>query len=440
CIDLNDHYFTNGDTILFFFGAHNTLNEWTWWCQATGTVDDIEKVAKRGMGFGGRGHNAMEMQILPGEGVANGGDILYVDYFSGRGAQPYFDSAFMFITDPDIHKMVDRFDKRGPSSLVGNGLGFHAKLLQLVSNYRMIIWNSGDLYAGTVGDGSVEKSDDYGLLFNFLDQHTNVNGCGIYFSGDDLAEELDRMNSASSQNFKNVYMPHDLVTGDHNNLHRVSPLGIGEAAGSGTPPSNGLFAGDTLVVYGGCPVINDFDVIAPLGTATIEMCYDPANEADDTNPAIVAFDTLNINGFRAATVLSGFSFHNIRDDEPRAVPDRAWHLVRIIRWIAGIVDDPTPVKPGAQYTNSLAQNYPNPFNPSTTIKYSVKDNAHVSLKIYNVAGQLVRTLVNSDMTRGAYTETWNGRSNSGDPVSSGVYFYKMATKNFSMTKKMVLLR
>ena len=98
------------------------------------------------------------------------------------------------------------------------------------------------------------------------------------------------------------------------------------------------------------------------------------------------------------------------------------------------------MKPGSSFRNSLAQNYPNPFNPSTTIKYSVKNNAHVSLKIYNVAGQLVRTLVDSDMNAGAYTETWNGRSNTGNSVSSGVYFYKLVTKDFSMTKKMVLLK
>jgi flagellar hook assembly protein FlgD len=98
------------------------------------------------------------------------------------------------------------------------------------------------------------------------------------------------------------------------------------------------------------------------------------------------------------------------------------------------------VIPQVRYSNSLAQNYPNPFNPITTIKYSVKEKAHVSLKIYNVAGQLVRTLVNSDKNGGAYTETWNGRTNAGDPVSSGVYFYKLVTKSFSMTKKMVLLK
>jgi hypothetical protein len=116
CIDINDHYFTNGDTIWFFFGGHNALNEWTWWSQFTGTVDNIEKVAKSYLWrMDGLFNYAMEMQILPGAGIARGGDILYVDNFSGRGAQPYFDSAFGANA---ILDEVDRFDKRGPSSLV----------------------------------------------------------------------------------------------------------------------------------------------------------------------------------------------------------------------------------------------------------------------------------------------------------------------------------
>jgi hypothetical protein len=269
------------------------------------------------------------------------------------------------------------------------------------------------------------------------------------YTGDNLAEELNNMTAASSQQFKDAYMPHTLITGDHTTLHSVSPFGIGEGAGTGMPPSRGIFdhgppiGVDTVVVYGGCPVINDFDVIAPAGSATLEMCYDPTNEADDSNPAVVAFDALNGYGFEVGTVLSGFSFHNIRDDYPNPLqpyPDRADHLADIIRYFMFVLDDPTVVKPVSGYTNSLAQNYPNPFNPSTTIKYSVKENTHVSLKIYNVAGQLVRTLVDSDMKAGAYTEIWNGRSNADTPVSSGVYFCKLVTKDFSKTKKMVLLK
>jgi hypothetical protein len=443
CIDINDHYFTNGDTIWFFFGAHNASNEWTWWSQFTGMVYSIEDITRYRFRMEGGFHGEMEMQILPGEGIANGRGILYVDNFSGRGAQPYFDSVFQMF---GVWDEIDRFDKRGPSSLVGNSLGYHATVAQLHSSYRHIIWNSGDLSVGTVGDGAVEKADDYALLFAFLDLHPNVNGAGIYFSGDDLAQELDGMTSASSQQFKNVYMPHALVTGNHATIHRISPYGIGEGAGTGVPPSVGIFdhgppfGVDTLIAYGGCPIINDFDVIAPVGLATLEMCYDPARPVDDSNPAIVAFDTLNSSGFRVATVLSGFSFHCIRDDLPKGLVDRADHFWHIMLYLGTLLDSYCPVESSTPSSNSLAQNYPNPFNPSTTIKYSVKEKAHVSLKIYNVAGQLVRTLVNGDMNAGAYTETWNGRSNSGNTVSSGVYFYKLVTKNFSITKKMVLLK
>jgi hypothetical protein len=435
CIDLNDDYFTNGDTLWFFFGAENTLNEWSWWSQGSGTVLSMNLACEA----------PMEMQILPGEGVANGGDILYVDNFSGRGGQNYFDSAFQLL---GIFDQVDRFDKRGPSSLVGNAIGHRVTSVanQLHPNYRKIIWNSGDLSVGTVGDGTSEKANDYAALFLFLDQHPNTFGSGIYFSGDDLAEELNGMTTAISQQFKNVYMPHALITGNHNTLHRISPYGIGEGALTGVPPSYGIFDNgppfgvDTIVVYGGCPIINDFDVIAPVGTATLEMCYDPVNEADDSNPAVVGNKTLNALGNPVATVLSGFSFHYIRDDRPQGIPDRADHLWNIHIYIASILDYPTVVTPSGSYTNSLAQNYPNPFNPSTTIKYSIKDQGNVSLKIYNVAGQLVRTLVNGEMKPGAYVETWNSLSNAGTPVSSGVYFYKLAAKDYSKTKKMVLLK
>ena len=87
-------------------------------------------------------------------------------------------------------------------------------------------------------------------------------------------------------------------------------------------------------------------------------------------------------------------------------------------------------------------NYPNPFDTMTTIRYSVPRDGHVSLKIYNVAGQLVRTLVNKDQAPRAegFTVRWNGRNDAGTPVSSGVYFYKLMTKNFTQTKKMVLLK
>ena len=85
-------------------------------------------------------------------------------------------------------------------------------------------------------------------------------------------------------------------------------------------------------------------------------------------------------------------------------------------------------------------NYPNPFNPTTTINYSLKENSRVSLKIYNIKGQKVKTLVNEVLPAGEHSIIWNGKNYNQQSVSSGIYFYKLKTVNFEKTKKMVLLK
>ncbi len=106
-----------------------------------------------------------------------------------------------------------------------------------------------------------------------------------------------------------------------------------------------------------------------------------------------------------------------------------------------IIDEPIGIDPVA-FSNSLDNAYPNPFNPTTTIKYTIAERGHVSLKIYNAAGQLVRNLVDEMQSpqEVGFSKTWNGMNDQGQPVSSGVYFYKLTAQNFTQTKKMVLLK
>ena len=84
---------------------------------------------------------------------------------------------------------------------------------------------------------------------------------------------------------------------------------------------------------------------------------------------------------------------------------------------------------------SLSQNYPNPFNPSTSIKYSVPSNEYVSLKIYDVLGKEVATLVNQEMNAGIYEVQFDASQ-----FTSGVYIYRLITEDLSISKKMILIK
>jgi hypothetical protein len=88
----------------------------------------------------------------------------------------------------------------------------------------------------------------------------------------------------------------------------------------------------------------------------------------------------------------------------------------------------------------LSQNYPNPFNPTTTIRYSLPKASYVSIKIYNMLGQEVKTLFNGERNAGAFMVQWNGDNNSGQKVASGAYIYRIVAGSFVETKKMMFLK
>jgi hypothetical protein len=88
----------------------------------------------------------------------------------------------------------------------------------------------------------------------------------------------------------------------------------------------------------------------------------------------------------------------------------------------------------------LSQNYPNPFNPSTKINYRLPERSFVTLKIYDVLGNEIATLVNEEKPAGSYEAEFNGTGLIHQTLPSGVYFYQLRTGAFIETKKMILLR
>ena len=141
--------------------------------------------------------------------------------------------------------------------------------------------------------------------------------------------------------------------------------------------------------------------------------------------------------------------------------DKSVNVLEIKMYLSLDVED-TPI---SLFVSSLGQNYPNPFNPETRIRYNVSNKGQamskqgatkeqarsryegngmnsmfVQIDVFNIRGQRVRVLVNDYHEQGEYTVVWNGKDDLNNPVSSGIYFYRMTTGDFQETRRMLLLR
>ncbi|MBN1997902.1 T9SS type A sorting domain-containing protein [candidate division KSB1 bacterium] len=96
--------------------------------------------------------------------------------------------------------------------------------------------------------------------------------------------------------------------------------------------------------------------------------------------------------------------------------------------------------PAIPHKFSLDQNYPNPFNPETTIKYSLDEQEHVFLVVYNALGEQVAVLVDTQQQAGSHSVIWNGTAANHGNLSSGIYFCKIFAGSFTRMKKMIYMR
>lgn len=159
----------------------------------------------------------------------------------------------------------------------------------------------------------------------------------------------------------------------------------------------------------------------PAFTSLVEGYYLPAGETMEIQ---VTFAPTYANNYSGVIVISS--------DDPN-MPE-----VNVpVQGTSGTSSNNDLVSP---LITELQGNYPNPFNPTTSIRFSLRESSPVQMEIYNLAGQKVRTLLNANMAAGNHIVTWNGLDNSGKPVSSGVYFYKMSSGKYTSTKKMIMMK
>ncbi|MCH9032097.1 MAG: T9SS type A sorting domain-containing protein [candidate division Zixibacteria bacterium] len=148
------------------------------------------------------------------------------------------------------------------------------------------------------------------------------------------------------------------------------------------------------------------------------------------------------NGIDPATLKFGDGDHQMMFLKKMSFGDEAKLKVESFGWTedesADAVAKDGPALPEGY---ALSQNYPNPFNPSTKIDFTLAQAEHVTVDVINVMGQIVRTLVDGSMGAGTHTIEWDSRSDTGELVSSGMYFYRFkAGDNVIQTRKMTLLK
>ena len=102
----------------------------------------------------------------------------------------------------------------------------------------------------------------------------------------------------------------------------------------------------------------------------------------------------------------------------------------------------TGVEDVAEFPSSyrFLNNYPNPFNPSTVITFEIPQSENVSLKVFNINGQLIRTLTNENLPAGKYEKAWDGKNEIGKEVSSGIYIYRLSAGKYDRSARMVLMK
>ncbi len=354
--------------------------------------------------------------------------ILFWNDFGSRGGEEEWFGALLNI---GLHmgEHYDYYYTNAPASEVGNGLGGRATP-SLLEGYSDLLYTCGDLGRFTIANGNPEQapSPDVQLLSEWFSQ----NQVDALFCGDNLVNDL-YASGALTYAFLSDYLN---VSRVHNDLrplinNQATPL-------VKTEPGNSVFyTTSNWIAYGGCDGINTFDAVTAGDGAErlARFCNVDGNPDFEFSAA-----TLNQTGDdRIISIPYDFmSIYTNPDDEGNGLSTRVNMLSEVLALfnIPGVWN-PSDVPEVAVFS---VQNYPNPFNPSTRIEFNLPKAGHLGLKVFNVRGELVRTLIDEGRKAGSDHITWDGTNDQGSGVSSGIYFFEARTAGEVKVGKMTLIK
>jgi hypothetical protein len=400
-----------GDVLHYYFHARDTLDGLT--PRVATFPTNLEQFGNPEPGmYDGR----MTVNCLPTMKSAAVGSQVTMLFWNDNAFRNLDDEWYNSLSALGLDKGVDYdvYNTHGPSSGVGNGLGGRAVVNQ-IKYYTDMLYSAGDLNNPTLsnGDYASDAGNDLGLMNEWFAQ----NGRDLFMTGDDIASSLSNSGSvALSFLEEKIGLTFNDSDVRDNIAGQTAPLVV-KTDGDANPVFTTC---DNWVAYGGCFGINDFDAVVPTGSAVrLAEFTDPGGVS---SPYTYAAATLNVFGSnRIVSTNHDLGFMMTPGKFAAPISGRALLLSNVLSYF-GVDNDPGTISgadlPVARFG---VDSYPNPFNPSLTIKYTLKNPGNVVMKVYNVRGELVKTLLNGFVETPAPI-VWDGSNDQGSNVSSGVYF------------------
>jgi len=362
-------------------------------------------------------------------------EILFYNDFGNRGAENEWQGALANLGFFE-GQHYDVFYTNAPSSGVSNGLGAKATINQ-IDGYTTMLYSLGNL--GSMGiqpyDQNNDKSNDIDLLNAWLS-----NGKNFLATGDGVASDLVGAAGAPGGAFVTNWFSVNVIQNDVNNL--IGGQRAPRVDANGNTIGGATVFDNDFIAFGACPGLNQFDAVSEIGTAVRIADWTDTSGAPIAGLAAgVAHETL---GSKIVYFPIDLAYWYTPDDHVSdlgigPVGARVDVLADILLYFGFL---PPGGGTGVGETPAVfsATNYPNPFNPSTEIKWSIPRAGDLSIKIFNVRGELVKTLVDGRVTTTSGTEIWNGTNDNDAQVASGVYFYEVRSGENVTVKKMALVK
>jgi len=382
-----------------------------------------------------------EMSILPILGSEVNPAMLLVDKHGRRMPgedRTYRHSSEYYYREPleILGYEYDKYDVEVPSGSTEQSAGPDSAGMRY---YHTQIWFTNEFDSYTI------KPPDQANLIEWLNQSGPGVERNLLLTGNDIGKELMGIADKETLQFYETWMASDWIENAVGAVTVDSVPGLEDKAGGWDFMT---YDDGACIVRGGCPVLNYFDVVEPFpgipGNETVAdyVRVDAARRSAGvayTN-ATSGYQTVNL-GFGMEFMMDSMQTSRTQGYYTTGVWDRVDLMRNIMDYFAVVpTGDPTGVVDGG-VRNTLSQAYPNPFNPVTKIAYSVRDAGRVSIRVFNVAGRAVRTLLDEEMAAGTNGHVvWDGRNDGGERCSSGVYFYRIEAPGFASSKKMIMMK